>query len=114
MKDDTQCLGTIYNYWTNAGYHPLGKGTVYDSKSYSFKKSTTNDFMRIDYIAQDVRVSNAWTTLTLHDSKVLQKQESNKLTKAQELSVGSFSVHNLKQEKTYLVQVQQLMHKNCS
>ena len=33
-ESDNQGLGTICNYWTNAGYHPLGKGTVYDSKSY--------------------------------------------------------------------------------
>ena len=58
-EDDNQGFGMVYNYWTNAGYHPLGKGAVYDSKSYLFTKSTTNDFMHIDYIAQDARVSNA-------------------------------------------------------
>ena len=31
-------LRTIFNYWTNAGYHPLSTGTVYDSKFYSFTK----------------------------------------------------------------------------
>ena len=50
------------------GYHTLVKGTVYDSNSYSFTKSKTNDFMHIDYIAQDSRVSNAWTTFILDDS----------------------------------------------
>ena len=56
-KCDKQGLGTINNYWTNAGYHPLDKGTVYDIKSYLFTKSTTNDFMHIDYISQDARVN---------------------------------------------------------
>ena len=66
-KGDNQGLGMIYKYSTNAGYHPPGKGTVYDSRSFSFTKATTNDFMHIDYIAQDARVINAWTTLILDD-----------------------------------------------
>ena len=70
-KGDNLGLWTIYNYWTNAEYHPLGKGTVYDSKSYSFTKPTANNFMHIGYIAQDARVSDPWTTFIPDDSNGL-------------------------------------------
>ena len=51
-QSESQGIGTIYNYWTNAGYHPLGKGVQYDNKSYSFTQSTTNEKIHIDYISQ--------------------------------------------------------------
>ena len=35
-QSDNQGLGFLYNYWTNAGYHFLGRGTEYDTRSYSF------------------------------------------------------------------------------
>ena len=69
MQVINQGLRTIYNYWTRAGYHPLGKGTVYESKSYSFTKTTTDDFMYIDYIAQIEKVRKAWTTFIHENSK---------------------------------------------
>ena len=56
-QSENQGLGTIYNYWSNAGYHPLGKGVQYDNKSYSFTQSTTNKKIHIDYISQGSEVS---------------------------------------------------------
>ena len=37
--------------------------------SYSFTKSTTDDFMYIDYIAQDAKVRKTWTTFIHENSK---------------------------------------------
>ena len=46
-------LGTIYNYWTNLGYHPLNKvDTKYDSKTMSFTVYESDQTFHIDYIAQ--------------------------------------------------------------
>ena len=67
-QSDNQGLGLIYNYWTGAGYHPLDKGTEYDSKDYSFTQTTTNDILHIDYIAQGPEAKNSWSTFILDDS----------------------------------------------
>ena len=67
-QSDYQGLGLIYNYWTGAGYHPLDKGTEYDSKDYSFTQTTTNDILHIDYIAQGPEAKNAWSTFILDNS----------------------------------------------
>ena len=66
---ENQGLGTIYNYWTNAGYHPLGKGVQYDNKSYSFTQSTINEKIHIDYISQGSEVSKAWSTFVIDNAK---------------------------------------------
>ena len=57
-------LGTIYNYWTMDGYHPLS-GAEYD-KRYSFTQTRTNTLLHIDYIAQSF--PKAWTTFILDKS----------------------------------------------
>ena len=68
-QSDNQGLGRIYNYWTNAGYHPFDKGVEYDSKKYSFTLATTNEILHIDYIAQGPKAKNAWSTFIQDDSK---------------------------------------------
>ena len=55
----------MYNYWTKAGCHSLGRGTEYDIRSYSFTQSTSNDIMHIDYIAQGSEATDSWTTFIL-------------------------------------------------
>ena len=50
-KKANQGLGTMYNYWTMDGYHPL-LGAEYDKKRYSFTQTTTNTLLHIDYIAE--------------------------------------------------------------
>ena len=64
-KDLNQGLGTMYNYWTMDGYHPLS-GAEYDKKRYSFTQTTTNTLLHIDYIAQSF--PKAWTTSILDKS----------------------------------------------
>ena len=61
-QSDNQCLGRIYNYWTNSGHHPFDIGVEYDNKSYSFTQATTNEKIQIDYIAQGSEATNAGTT----------------------------------------------------
>ena len=68
-QSENQGLGTIYNYWKNAGYHQLGKGVQYDNKSYSFTQSTTNEKIHIDYISQGSEVSKAWSTFVIDNAK---------------------------------------------
>lgn len=58
-------LGKVYNYWTNNGYHVVGRGE-YDSGSQSFTKATTNDFVHVDYIDQDP--GEDWATFILDKS----------------------------------------------
>lgn len=65
LKGPNHGLGTVYNYWTNNGYHPV-RGD-YDSATMSFTKHTTNEVMHIDYISQDS--GDTWTTFILDKSK---------------------------------------------
>lgn len=56
-------LGTIYNYWTNNGYHPLVPiDTQYNNKEMSF----TQGLLHIDYIAQGSEAT--WTTLIIDNA----------------------------------------------
>ena len=68
-QSENQGLGTIYNYWTNDGFHPLGKGVQYDNKSYSFTQSTTNEKIQIDYISQGSEVSKVWSKFVTDNAK---------------------------------------------
>lgn len=61
-------LGKAYNYWTNMGYHPMGRGE-YDPSRMSFTKKTSNDSIHVDYVKQDDGASNAWTTFILDKSE---------------------------------------------
>ena len=61
-------LGTIYNYWTNSGYHPLNPvDSVYDNKKMSFTEYESDTTFHIDYIDQG-DINTAWSTLILDDS----------------------------------------------
>jgi hypothetical protein len=51
-------LGTMYNYWTNNGYHPL-RGAQYNPNRYKFVEQTTNDVLKIDYVYQEA-ASDGW------------------------------------------------------
>lgn len=66
-KSANHGLGTMYNYWTNVGYHPM-EGE-YDSHSMSFTKQTTNEVMHIDYIAQGSEVDGIWAAFILDKSE---------------------------------------------
>ena len=60
-------LGTIYNYWTNSGYHPLNPvDSVYDNKKMSFTEYESDTTFHIDYIAQGSEAT--WTTFVIDDS----------------------------------------------
>lgn len=67
-QSENQGLGTLYNYWTNDGYHPLG-GVQWDNKSYSFTQRTTNEKMHIDYTSQGSEAPKAWSTLVIDNAK---------------------------------------------
>ena len=60
-----QGLRTIYNYWTDDGYHPLGKGVQCDNKRYSFTQASTNEKIHIDFISQFSEASKACSTFGL-------------------------------------------------
>ena len=61
-------LGKVFNYWTHMGYHVVGRGE-YDSAKMSFTKTTTNDVLHVDYIAQTG--SDGWNTFVLDRSEGL-------------------------------------------
>ena len=61
-------LGTIYDYWTNAGYHPLNPiDSTYDNKQMSFTNYESDVTFHIDYILQGKEADNSWTTFILED-----------------------------------------------
>jgi len=60
-------LGTIFQYWTNDGYHKLD--TTYDEKSMSFTDYNSATKRHIDYITQGPEADNAWSTFILDNSK---------------------------------------------
>jgi len=64
-------LGTIFQYWTNAGYHPLN--TTYEENSMSFTDYNSAGRRHIDYIAQGKEADNAWSTFILDNSKGFSK-----------------------------------------
>ena len=67
-QNDNQGLGMLYNNWTNSGYHPLGRGSEYDTRCYSFTQSTSNVTMHLDYITQGPEATDAWTTFILDNA----------------------------------------------
>ena len=48
-------LGTMYNYWSRNGYHPL-KGAVYNPNRYQFIDNSSNEVSKIDYVKQDAAI----------------------------------------------------------
>ena len=48
-------LGTMYNYWTNMGYHPVD-WRHYDPKTTQFISQSTNEVLKIDYVRQDAAI----------------------------------------------------------
>ena len=60
-------LGTIYDYWTHHGYHPLNPpDTKYDNKHMSFTNYESDQTFHIDYIAQGSEAT--YSTLILDNS----------------------------------------------
>jgi len=64
---DSGGLGTMYNYWSYATYHPLTE-QQYDSNKYQFINQCTNDVMKIDYIKQDAAIEG-WKQFILETSQ---------------------------------------------
>jgi len=60
-------LGTMYNYWSRNGYHPL-KGAVYNPNRYQFIENSTNEVSKIDYIKQDAAIEG-WKQFILEKSR---------------------------------------------
>jgi hypothetical protein len=61
-------LGLMYNYYTHDNYYPL-PDLQYNSSKYSFTKTTTNEVLHIDYIAQGKEVEDIWSTFILDNSE---------------------------------------------
>ena len=91
-KDFNQGLGTMYNYWTMDGYHPLS-GAEYDKKKrYSFTQTITNTLLHIDYIAQSF--PKACTTFILDKSDGFTRPGVERINES--ITVGQPLVLNLR------------------
>ena len=60
-------LGTMYNYWSGNGYHPL-TGAVYNPNRYQFIENSSNEVSKIDYIKQDAAIEG-WKQFILEKSR---------------------------------------------
>ena len=55
---DNGGLGTMYNYWTRQGYHPI-RGVHYNPKRFQFIDQSSSEAIKIDYIFQEA-ASEGW------------------------------------------------------
>jgi len=94
-------MGDIYIYWTNRGYHPLGK-ILYNSNRYSLTKRTNDHVIHVEQIVQGTEEDNLCTNCILDKSMDLPLLELNGLTILSEHIVGLFLVHSLKCQQTSL------------
>ena len=62
---DNDGIGTMYNYWTYNGYHPVPY--PYDPNRFSFERGKANH-VHIDYLAQGKEAIDGWTTLIVDNA----------------------------------------------
>ena len=60
-------LGTMYNYWTSQGYHPV-RGRHYDPNHTQFIRQSTNEVLKIDYVRQDA-ATEGWKQFILQSGQ---------------------------------------------
>ena len=60
-------LGTMYNYWTGQGYHPV-HWRHYDPNHTQFIRQSTNQVLKIDYVRQDA-ATEGWKQFILQNAK---------------------------------------------
>lgn len=65
-------IGTMYNYWTNMGYHAVTEGQLYDPNKFKFIENCVDNITKIDYIKQDA-ASEGWKQFIPDKSEGLTK-----------------------------------------